>query len=31
LFHRIGTSTQLRLTRCHAFDSGMVQLRYERP
>jgi len=30
LFHRISTSTQLRLTGCRSFDSGMVELRYER-
>ena len=30
LFHRIGTSTPLRLVDCRAFDSGMVSLRYRR-
>ena len=30
LFHRIGTSTPLRLVDCRAFGSGMVSLRYRR-
>ena len=29
LFHRIATSTELRLTRSQAYPSGMVQLAYE--
>ena len=30
LFHRIATATPLRLVRSQVFDSGMVNLRYER-
>ncbi len=30
LFHRIATSTPLRLIDAQSFASGMVQLRYER-
>lgn len=30
LFHRIATATQLRLVDSHVFDSGMVNLRYQR-
>lgn len=30
LFHRITTSTALRLVDCQVFDSGMVNLRYQR-
>ena len=31
LFHRIPATTSLRLAESHAFSSGMLQVRYERP